>query len=324
MANKLKNMLFKSVDLVRRGANPDADIMLYKSLDGGPESEQIMKSETEIEDMIEKSADMIDVYTDALSKSFMSILSDETLGAEEAREKMVKSLKEFNETVFDDIVKDFSYTHEREGEEMNYKDILKSENLTDIEKEQLERLLGKASGKKIDKADDVPDFEIEDDEEEEEVPPTTTEKGSDTMKKSYYENIIKSQSARIEALEKQFAMKDLVSLAKKYEAIGENAEELAKTLYEMKEAGEDIYKTYVSGLDKTLELYQKSGLFSEIGKSYGAPVVGNFAKSDIEAKIDAFADGIMKAAPEMSRVQAVAKAWEDHPELASEYEMNRR
>lgn len=323
MANKLKNMLLKSVDLVRRGANPDADIMLYKSLDGGPEDEPIMKSEEEIEDMIEKSGDLMETYSDILKSSFSSILKDESLGADEAREMMVKSLNEFSETVFDDIVKDFSYTHEREGEEMNYKDILKSENLTDIEKEQLERLLGKASGKKIDKAEDTPDFEIEDDEEEEEVPPTKTEKGQDTMKKSY-EAIIKKQNEQLEALQKRFEMQDLVTVAKKYEAIGENAEELAKTLYDMKAAGEDVYKNYVGTLDKTLELYQKSGLFSEIGKSYGAPVVGNFAKSDYEAKIEAFADGIMKADPTMNRTAAIAKAWEDHPELAAEYEMSRR
>lgn len=36
MATKLKNMRLVSVDLVRRGANQEADICLYKSLDGAP------------------------------------------------------------------------------------------------------------------------------------------------------------------------------------------------------------------------------------------------------------------------------------------------
>lgn len=36
MANKLKNLRLTSVDLVRRGANQEADICLYKSLDGNP------------------------------------------------------------------------------------------------------------------------------------------------------------------------------------------------------------------------------------------------------------------------------------------------
>lgn len=36
MATKLKNMRLTSVDLVRAGANQEADICLYKSLDGAP------------------------------------------------------------------------------------------------------------------------------------------------------------------------------------------------------------------------------------------------------------------------------------------------
>lgn len=36
MATKLKKMLLTSVDLVPAGANQEADICLYKSLDGPP------------------------------------------------------------------------------------------------------------------------------------------------------------------------------------------------------------------------------------------------------------------------------------------------
>lgn len=36
MATKLKNMRLTSVDLVPAGANQEADICLYKSLDGSP------------------------------------------------------------------------------------------------------------------------------------------------------------------------------------------------------------------------------------------------------------------------------------------------
>lgn len=37
MANKLKKMLYTSVDLVPRGANQEAHITLFKGLDGNPE-----------------------------------------------------------------------------------------------------------------------------------------------------------------------------------------------------------------------------------------------------------------------------------------------
>ncbi len=42
MATKLKNMRLTSVDLVRRGANQEADICLFKSLDGdNPETPHV-------------------------------------------------------------------------------------------------------------------------------------------------------------------------------------------------------------------------------------------------------------------------------------------
>lgn len=37
MATKLKNLRLTSVDLVRRGANQEADICIVKGLDGSPE-----------------------------------------------------------------------------------------------------------------------------------------------------------------------------------------------------------------------------------------------------------------------------------------------
>lgn len=39
MANLLKNMKLVSVDLVRRGANQEAHISLYKGMDADPEAE---------------------------------------------------------------------------------------------------------------------------------------------------------------------------------------------------------------------------------------------------------------------------------------------
>lgn len=39
MATKLKKMKLTSVDLVRAGANQEADICLFKSLDGAPADE---------------------------------------------------------------------------------------------------------------------------------------------------------------------------------------------------------------------------------------------------------------------------------------------
>lgn len=58
MATRLRKMRLTSVDLVPRGANQEADICLYKSLDGPPAQEQppartISKSDPDRFDYIE-------------------------------------------------------------------------------------------------------------------------------------------------------------------------------------------------------------------------------------------------------------------------------
>ena len=64
MATKLQKMQLTSVDLVRAGANQEADICLFKSLDGAPEEEHpaeppkatraVSKSDADRYDLIEE------------------------------------------------------------------------------------------------------------------------------------------------------------------------------------------------------------------------------------------------------------------------------
>ncbi len=44
MATKLKNLQLTSVDLVKAGANQEADICLYKSLDGVPAEQPLQEA----------------------------------------------------------------------------------------------------------------------------------------------------------------------------------------------------------------------------------------------------------------------------------------
>ena len=65
MANQLKHMILKSVDLVRRGANPDADIKLYKSADA---PNPVLKTAEEVDVMVEKSQEVpLSIHTDLSS-----------------------------------------------------------------------------------------------------------------------------------------------------------------------------------------------------------------------------------------------------------------
>ena len=123
--------------------------------------------------------------------------------------------------------------------------------------------------------------------------------------------------ARLEKLEKSLAMNEFTEIAKKYAPLGENEEELAKTLYDMKKSNVNNYNAYISVLDKSLGLVEKSGIFTEIGKSTGA--YGSAAGGTV-GKVEQIAGEIMKSDTSMTREQAIAKAWSDHPELVREYD----
>jgi hypothetical protein len=178
---------------------------------------------------------------------------------------------------------------------------------TEEERTQYEALIAKAS------------VEVDDDAAGADTPATADgkEEGNtvDTAKSASPE--ITAAMARLENLEKSIAMKEFTEIAKKYAPLGEKEEDLANTLYNMKKSNPENYDAYIAVLDKSLGLVEKSGVFAEVGKSASGAATG-----DAEAKINSIANEIMKADTNMSREQAVAKAWIDHPELVAEYESN--
>ncbi len=127
---------------------------------------------------------------------------------------------------------------------------------------------------------------------------------------------IKAALERMEALAKSVEMKEFAEIAKKYAPLGEKEDELAKKLYDMKKSDEGIYKSYIEILDKSLGLVEKSGLFAEIGKSCSGGKSSGCASDKAKAK----AKEIMKANPGMKFDAALAKAWEENPELMDEYD----
>lgn len=160
--------------------------------------------------------------------------------------------------------------------------------------------------------------EIEDEEMEEELPfpPKKAKKGAEEapMVKSADPELTAALE-RVATLEKSLAMKDCTEVAKKYAtAIGEKEDDLAQTLYDMKALGEEPYNKYVAALEKSLTMVENTGLFTEIGKSTPGTAGG------VLDKIEAAADEIQKADPNASRTEAIAKAWDNHPELVAEYD----
>ena len=89
MLTKLKNLMLSSVDLVRRGANQEADICLFKSADEPEATAEtpVMDNETAL------------VYTGALAKSIQSIQDDDSLDDAAKVEMIQKSFDQFGEAV---------------------------------------------------------------------------------------------------------------------------------------------------------------------------------------------------------------------------------
>lgn len=151
-----------------------------------------------------------------------------------------------------------------------------------------------------------------------EVPPVKK-----PTKKAEVEDMEKSASPEIKAaleelqeLKKSIEMKDMTEIAKKYAPLGKKEADLAQTLYDMKKSSPANYEAYVAILDESLGMVEKSGLFTEVGKSAGGYSVAGGAV----AKVEAAANEIMKSDASMTREEAIAKAWIDNPEFVREYE----
>ena len=128
MANKLKNMRLTSVDLVRSGANQEADICLFKSADPAEAPYQPTERETNIlkrfiewlginptaaeEETVEKdystfgdltanreNQELLWRYTSALTESIQSIQNDHDLDSDQKLRLMLTSLDEFDEAM---------------------------------------------------------------------------------------------------------------------------------------------------------------------------------------------------------------------------------
>lgn len=110
--------------------------------------------------------------------------------------------------------------------------------------------------------------------------------------------------------------RELEAVAGKYEIIGKKKEELVPMLKSLRATGGTAYNDMIAVLDATVEAVNKSGVFSEVGKSGH----GSVHVSDAEGKIEGIAKSYMQKEPSMSYTDALAKAWEDNPDLMDAYD----
>ena len=190
--------------------------------------------------------------------------------------------------------------------------------------EQTEEPVGK-SAPKAENPDIVDDSEVTKTQKSVTPPPAapTTETSADTGD-DIYKGLHPAVRTRLEALEKRAAEaeeRELLDVAKKYEIVGEKPEELVKTLKSLKDAGGTAYNDMISVLDRSVAMVEQSGVFSEIGKSFSGNPVASIKKFAAESKIDTIAKEYMEKDSALTYNAALAKAWEDHPELLDEYEV---
>ena len=242
MKTLLKDMKLCSVDLVPRGANPDAYICLYKS-------------------------------------------ADMTMNKEE---------------------RPFGDNNNQKGDQ-NIMNIDRTK-LSSEESATLDALLAKCGVEEP--APEPPANEPEPPANEPEPAPAPQQEP--TVEKS--EELTKALS-EVAELRKQLELSELRQVAKKYALLGKEEDKLTNTLYEMKKSGDSIYAAYVAELDSSLALCEKSGLFDEVGKS----THGSTGSGGVIKKIHDIAKEYCQKY-DLTFAAACAKAWEDNPQLVTEYE----
>ena len=124
--------------------------------------------------------------------------------------------------------------------------------------------------------------------------------------------------AELEALRKMrqdMESRELYEVAKRYEAMGKQADELVPVLKSMKAAGDDSYQNYLAVLDEMISMQEASGMFQEIGKSGGHTPVWATSETEAFEKARGKAAEIRKSRPELTEAEAIDLAICESPEL---------
>ena len=302
MATKLKNLRIKKIDFVDEGANPDANIQLYKSKDG-------KSSVTETEQPGGEKGDSI-------WKRLLSFIG-KAGGIEQSEIDTV--VKQFEEPV-----KKAEPEVAEKGDTMETFEIDKSK-LTLAEKAFLESIQKKCGveKKEAQKEKNIPkpDIPKADDEKKGEKKKETYAKRKEIKsedEEDIYKGLNPAVKAEIEALRKfrqDAEDKELHEIAKKYEIIGKKEEDLVPVLKSLKAAGGTAYGDMIALLDETVETVKKSGVFSEIGKNgHGEGSGSAWAEAEIKAS------EIMKSKTGLNKAQALDEVFQNNPELAERCE----
>lgn len=349
MANKLKDMELTSVDLCKRGANPMADIKLFKSADnplkGGRQMNQnesglfrrfLSRVEKALQEAqsttITKADSAADLHhmTQAIEKSIGSIIADDSLSAVEKAEMMAESLQDFTMDATEGIQK-WSQAA----------DVFKDDD--DLDEDPDDDWEDGEDGDDLEDEDEDPDDWDEDDEDDEEDGAAgsrpAVKKGADFNMAIDIAKMSPEDQATLAALEKKYTGTDADTGSGAGGA--EMHPEVKKALDEVAELKKAMEMTELTSVAKKYEIIGKKA--DELaGKLYELKKAGEQHYNDYVALLDeqlqiTNASGIFKeygsnrasgasdlggivaeiqkADPSMDYATAVTKAYETHPNL---------
>jgi len=147
----------------------------------------------------------------------------------------------------------------------------------------------------------------------------TVQTGESLTTDDIYKGLHPAVKAELEDLKKfreAAEDKELHEIAKRYAIIGKKEEELVPTLKSLKAAGGTAYHDMIAILDQAVNTVEKSGAFSEIGKSGHGGTTDGSAWAEADAK----AVELMKSKMGLSKAQALDEVFMANPELAEKCE----
>lgn len=145
------------------------------------------------------------------------------------------------------------------------------------------------------------------------TPAQGTDSGEDIYKGMH--PAVRAELENLKKFREATEERELEDVAKKYEIIGKKKEELVPVLKSLKAAGGTAYTDMIAVLDGAVAAVEKSGAFTEIGKSGGAGTTDGAAWTKAETQ----AAEIMKS-KNVTKAQALDEVFRNDPELAAECE----
>lgn len=147
-----------------------------------------------------------------------------------------------------------------------------------------------------------------------EVPAQQTPAEQDSIYKGLHPAVV-AEMEELRKFRQATEERELTEVAKRYAIIGKKEEELVPLFKSLRAAGGTAYNDMIAVLDQAVETVEKSGAFSEIGKSGHGSTDGS-----AWAEADAKAVELMKSKTGLSKVQALDEVFMANPELAERCE----